>query len=270
MVPERRKFLTVASTILGFSVANRVSLANVDGGSKISAGLDSPDIVTPEQFVVMVSVVQRLHRLQNYVGFGYFNLIGWREAQKFARNYPAIGPFSKDEITFIEQIFHSDASLAGYHGGRVTSLLSSAIERNDVHKVPGSGHYLFRGTALETYRSMRRDVSENIILTSGVRNVIKQFYLYLSKAVSVGGYLSMVSRSLAPPGYSYHATGDFDIGVAGSGRRNFTLALTRTEEYQKLIELDYVEIRYPRNNPFGVRYEPWHIKVTRNPGGPLT
>ncbi len=80
----------------------------------------------------------------------------------------------------------------------------------------------------------------------------------------------MVSRSLVPPGYSYHAAGDFDIGVAGAGRRNFTLALARTEEYQKLIELDYVEIRYPRNNPFGVRYEPWHIKVTRSPGGPLT
>ncbi len=49
-------------------------------------------------------------------------------------------------------------------------------------------------------------------LTSGVRGVAKQFILFLAKAEANGGNLSLASRSLAPPGYSYHGVGDFDVG----------------------------------------------------------
>jgi LAS superfamily LD-carboxypeptidase LdcB len=27
------------------------------------------------------------------------------------------------------------------------------------------------------------------------------------------------------------------------------------------MDLGYIKIRYPKGNPFGVRFEPWHIKV---------
>ena len=33
------------------------------------------------------------------------------------------------------------------------------------------------------------------------------------------------------------------------------------EEYKKLIELKYIDLRYTKDNQIGVRYEPWHIKV---------
>ena len=55
--------------------------------------------------------------------------------------------------------------------------------------------------------------------------------------------------------------GDFDIGKAGFGRKNFTQAFADTDEFRKLVDLGYVDIGYPRGNMFGVRYEPWHIKV---------
>ena len=81
------------------------------------------------------------------------------------------------------------------------------------------------------------------------------------KAMETGGNLSQASRSLAPPGYSFHAAGDFDVGKVGFGPDNFTEAFARTDEYRRLIDLGYVEIRYTETNPFGVRHEPWHIKI---------
>ena len=52
------------------------------------------------------------------------------------------------------------------------------------------------------------------------------------------------------------------MGKVGFGRKNFTTAFARTEEYHRLVDLGYVDMRYPEGNLLGVRYEPWHIQVT--------
>ena len=90
---------------------------------------------------------------------------------------------------------------------------------------------------------------------------MKQFYLFLSKAMRFDGNLSLASRSLAPPGYSYHATGDFDVGQKGFGGGNFDESFITTSVFKELTKLGYVEYRYGRDNLLGVRYEPWHIKL---------
>ena len=100
-----------------------------------------------------------------------------------------------------------------------------------------------------------------MVLTSGIRSVVKQVYLFMNKAAKVDGNLSLASFSLAPPGHSYHAVGDFDVGKKGFGHKNFSEAFAQTDEFKRLIDLGYLDIRYPQQNPFGVRYEPWHIKV---------
>ncbi|MBW2635413.1 MAG: D-alanyl-D-alanine carboxypeptidase family protein [Deltaproteobacteria bacterium] len=71
----------------------------------------------------------------------------------------------------------------------------------------------------------------------------------------------MASRSLAPPGYSFHGIGDFDVGSVGLGIDNFTRHFTKTDVFKKLQDLDYVRLRYTESNRLGVRFEPWHIKV---------
>ena len=38
-----------------------------------------------------------------------------------------------------------------------------------------------------------------------------------------------------------------------------TSRFARTEEFKKIKELEYVDVRYTINNKDGVRYEPWHI-----------
>ena len=87
-------------------------------------------------------------------------------------------------------------------------------------------------------------------------------HLFLKKSILVGGNLSRASRSLAPPGHSYHGIGDFDVGKVGLGYANFTEKFSQTDEFKQLKKLGFVQIRYTEDNPFGVRYEPWHIKVS--------
>ena len=221
-----------------------------------------PDVILDSaQRVVFNSALTRLRRLQQYVGYGNFNIIGWDQSLKFARKRDSIGAFTRAELELIEELFFTDAKKFGFYGDKVITRLSENIVRRDIVKIPGSGHFLFKGTSTDTYRKIRRDLGDSVVLTSGIRSVVKQIYLFMNKAEKVDGNLSLASFSLAPPGHSYHAIGDFDVGKRGFGLRNFSEAFASTDEFKRLIDLGYLDIRYPQQNPFGVRYEPWHIKV---------
>lgn len=211
--------------------------------------------------LLLVPVVQRLERVQAFVGHANFNLLSFDEMLYFARNYPAIGDFEAAELAFLDEIFHADASRYGFFGAKVTPRLSHRILQKDVVKIPGSGHYLLLGDSYQHFRQIQKDVGEQLQLTSGVRNNVKQMHLFLAKALQSHGNLSKASRSLAPPGHSFHNIGDFDVGKYGLGEQNFTADFSYTEEFQRLIRLGYVDIRYTDDNRFGVRFEPWHIKI---------
>jgi len=218
-------------------------------------------VLSPVQRIAFNSALARLRRLQNYVGYGNFNIIGWDESLKLAQERDAVGAFTQNELELIEQLFFTNAETLGFYGDKVVSTLSATIVQRDIEKIPGSGHFLFKGDSIATYNRIRLDLGDSVILTSGIRSVVKQIYLFMNKAEQVDGNLSLASYSLAPPGHSYHAVGDFDVGKKGFGRRNFSEAFAHTDEFKRLIDLGYLNIRYPEQNPFGVRYEPWHIKI---------
>lgn len=209
----------------------------------------------------LARVVARLERVIEFVGYGNFNLLSFDRLLHFARNYEAIGAFSRDELAFMEEMFTADARRYGFFGEKVVTDLTARFPEQEARKVAGSGHYLLHGEAEGLFRDLRRKVGDELVLTSGVRSVVKQMHLFLAKAVETGGNLSRASRSLAPPGYSYHGIGDFDVGKAGFGQRNFTAEFAETELFQRLADLGLVDIRYTDRNPYGVRFEPWHIKV---------
>lgn len=211
--------------------------------------------------LLLSPTIERLERVQRFIGHGNFNLIGFDEMLYFARNYEEIGEFDPAELAFMEEIFHTDATNYGFFGEKVNTDLTSRIAQADVEKIEGSGHYLLRGESLNQYNQIRSDVGGNILLTSGIRNVVKQMHLFLAKTRQSKGNLSKASRSLAPPGYSFHGIGDFDVGKIGLGEANFTIDFSNTEEFKRLITLGYVDIRYTDTNRYGVRYEPWHIKI---------
>ncbi len=220
------------------------------------------DVYLPQQeFSTLAAALQRLERVQKFVGHGNFNLLGFDDMLSFARNYDSIGEFTKTELDFMEKIFFTEANVYGFFGEKVESNLTATIRQRDVHRVPYTGHYVFKGAPEHYYAKLTKDVGPQIVLTSGIRSVVKQMHLFLAKCAKSNGNLSKASRSLAPPGHSYHGIGDFDVGRLGWGADNFTAKFALTDEFKKMQDLGYVQIRYTEDNHFGVRFEPWHIKV---------
>lgn len=213
------------------------------------------------EWELVQTLAKKLGSIQSYVGHGNFNIVSWDEMIYHAKNAPAITPFTNEETLFLERLFFFNASRYGFMGEKVFPHLTHQLKRRDVSKVPYSGHYLMKGSSLSIYEKVKKDVGETLILTSGFRGLVKQFHLFLEKTVETKGNYSRASRSLAPPGYSFHGRGDFDVGKVGHGLKNFTGDFATTDEYKRLIDLGYIDIRYTEDNLLGVRFEPWHIKV---------
>ena len=213
------------------------------------------------QYTLLVQTLERINRVQKYVGYGNFNVLSLDDTYKYGKYSARIGEFTRAEKDFLDEIFTADSSRLGFFGEKVIAKQTNVIAEKDIIKISGTGHYVFRGQSENFYSKLRTEVGESLILTSGVRNVPKQYQLFMAKTVQVSGNMSRASRSLAPPGHSYHAIGDFDVGQVGAGLENFTSAFAATDEFKKLQNLGYVQIRYTADNSLGVRYEPWHIRV---------
>ncbi len=218
-------------------------------------------LLSPNDFILLNTSLARLARIQKVIGHGNFCLLNFDDAVLYARNYSRIGRFSKAELLFLEKIFYDQVKKYGFMGEKTIETITGEIKKKDVKKISSTGHYLYRGKPIEVYHAIQEKIGPDVVLTSGIRSVMKQFLLFLNKTAVSQGNLSMASRSLAPPGYSYHGVGDFDVGKKGFGVANFTEQFTQTQVYKRLADLGYITFRYERGNDQGVRFEPWHIEV---------
>lgn len=269
---DKRKFLKTAGGILISAAAGGVSTSAYalicrpeDSYFEKVRNFDAnhaEDIhLTAEQMVILKSVVARLRRVRDIVGHGNFALLCFDEMLRVSKNYSKVRRFTKQELDFLEDIFYRDATRYGFYGEKVLSGLTDRVPDRSSTKIRRTGQYLFKGTPLVTYHEISKKLGRDVVLTSGVRGMVKQMYLFLAKTQKTQGNLSRASRSLAPPGYSFHAAGDFDVGKRGWGVRNFSADFAKTDVFKKLVDLGYARLRYPKDNLLGVRYEPWHIKV---------
>ena len=230
----------------------------------ISTGLMANDFdvyLSRDEFMAITSLNKRLKRLKAFVGFANFNLISYNQALYYGRNYSRVGAFTLQEIGMMERLFDENPNDYGFYGEKTCMNLDNRVSKKDVQKIPYTGHYLFKGKAEDDYKKLVTDVGDSIILTSGVRNVMKQMSLYVNKIYNCGGNMSKATISIAPPAYSYHIISDFDVGRKGWGYKNFTADFAHTDEFAKMTKLDYIGMRYSMNNRDGVRFEPWHVEV---------
>ncbi|VAY87557.1 D-alanyl-D-alanine carboxypeptidase [hydrothermal vent metagenome] len=250
---NRRNFLTLSaiSPILASDLFARTHHAN----SKKDVYLSR------QEFHTLISLKNRLRRVRKYIGFANFNLVSFNNALFYGRNYPYIGKFTKLELKLIDKLFYESPREYGFHGNRTSSNINNKISKKNIKKIPRTGHYLFKDTALLDYKRLQKDIGPHLVLTSGIRNIVKQLDLYCNKIYRCRGNMTKASHSIAPPGYSYHTISDFDVGKKGWGTKNFTSDFTKTIEFSKMTKLDYIDMRYTINNKDGVRFEPWHVKV---------
>lgn len=99
----------------------------------------------------------------------------------------------------------------------------------------------------------------SLFLISAFRGYQNQHDLIAAK-LEKGQAIGAILRVNAAPGYSEHHSGRaVDLGTMGCDAlsENFV----KTEAYQWLIEnsASYgFSLSYPRDNPFGIDFEPWH------------
>jgi zinc D-Ala-D-Ala carboxypeptidase len=244
---DRRTFLTLSA--LTGATTLFAQLDEIDNNKQVTSGNR-----------LVSSLLQKLIIVQNQVGYVQFNILSFDELLKTAARCKK--PLTTQEVQFIESIFYGDPKRYGFYGERTVPELSMVTPKNHVTYMDKTGHFLMKGPAMEKYTQIKRLVGNDLVLTSGVRAPVKQLYLFLKKMDYSGGDLRLTSTSIAPPGFTFHSVGDFDIGKVGFGQYNFTEKFQETDVFKKLYDGGYISIRYTTNNPYGVRYEPWHIKVT--------
>ena len=102
---------------------------------------------------------------------------------------------------------------------------------------------------------------ENIVLLplSGFRSVARQTEIIREK-LSEGKSLADILRLVAAPGYSEHHTGcALDVGTPDEPPLEEGFAQTQAFAWLMRRASGFgFHLSYPRNNPHGIAYEPWH------------
>ncbi len=131
-----------------------------------------------------------------------------------------------------------------------------------------------RADAAQAFQAMQasaRLAGVELVPISGYRTRSYQQGLF-SRAVGRYGTRQAAARWVAPPGYSEHHTGlAIDIGALQRPETDVETTFEHTPAFAWLKENAHrfgFEISFPRDNPQGVSYEPWHWRYTRAADSP--
>ncbi|MGB5331399.1 MAG: M15 family metallopeptidase [Woeseiaceae bacterium] len=98
-----------------------------------------------------------------------------------------------------------------------------------------------------------------LLIVSGFRGIDYQASL-IRKKINAGQIVSDILRVNAAPGFSEHHSGRA-VDIATPGSRPLTEEFEDSDAFRWLLEnaARYgFSMSYPRENPFGFIYEPWH------------
>ncbi|MDB9311850.1 D-alanyl-D-alanine carboxypeptidase family protein [Spirulina sp. CS-785/01] len=138
-------------------------------------------------------------------------------------------------------------------------------EEGELVPITADGRIRLRDAAAEEYLAMvdaaRRD-GIRLATLSGYRTVTEQEYLFFEVKEQRNQEASQRAEVSAPPGYSEHHTGyAVDIGDATVPSTHLTIAFEKTAAFRWLqnnAARFSFELSFPRDNPQGIQYEPWH------------
>lgn len=101
-----------------------------------------------------------------------------------------------------------------------------------------------------------------LLIVSGFRSYEYQAELIRSK-LDAGQSIKEILKVNAAPGFSQHHTGR-SVDIATPGSRPLTEEFEESQAFAWLTENAHdfgFSMSYPRDNPFGFVYEPWHWAV---------
>lgn len=135
----------------------------------------------------------------------------------------------------------------------------------ELQPITPDGSIKLRKAAAEAFKAMQAAAladGVNIIPISGFRSLADQKYLFFDVKAERGQIATKRAEVSAPPGYSEHHTGyAVDIGDGNVPSTNLSIDFEKTEAF-KWMQANAAhfsfELSFPRDNPQGISYEPWH------------
>jgi D-alanyl-D-alanine carboxypeptidase len=121
--------------------------------------------------------------------------------------------------------------------------------------------------AARAWRKMKSAAQEDGVglkIVSAHRSFRRQVEIIEGK-IAAGQSIDQILKVSAPPGYSEHHTGcAVDIGTEGCDE--LEEVFERSDAFRWLVKhasrFGYF-LSYPRRNPYGYKYEPWHWKYRK-------
>lgn len=108
------------------------------------------------------------------------------------------------------------------------------------------------------HRAAARDDIE-LVAISGFRSIARQVEIFRAK-LAAGQTAGEILRYVAAPGFSEHHTGRaIDIGSVEHLELDEEFATTSAFQWLQRNAVDFgFTLSYPRDNPHGIGFEPWH------------
>ena len=141
----------------------------------------------------------------------------------------------------------------------------SEAPASELQAIVVDGHIKLRKAAAQQFQAMvvaARTTGVLLVPISGFRSVKDQEHVYFDIKAQRGQTATKRAEVSAPPGYSEHHTGyAVDIGDGMVPATNLNPKFDKTRAF-KWLDANAAhfsfEMSFPKNNPQGVSYEPWH------------
>ncbi|MEC4815682.1 MAG: D-alanyl-D-alanine carboxypeptidase family protein [Scytonema sp. PMC 1069.18] len=141
----------------------------------------------------------------------------------------------------------------------------SEAPASELQPVSANGRIQMRKAAAQKYKEMTaaaRSAGVILVPISGFRSINDQNQLFFNVGAKRNQTPAERASVSAPPGHSEHHTGyAVDIGDGAAPSTNLNTNFEKTKAYQWLqanAARFSFEISFPKDNPQGVSYEPWH------------
>ena len=136
---------------------------------------------------------------------------------------------------------------------------------SELEPIVADGSILMRKGAAENFRAMAAAAEAagvRLVPLSGFRSITDQRHLFFEVKAERGQRAVERASVSAPPGYSEHHTGyAIDIGDANTPGTDLSPDFEKTAAFiwleQNAARYSF-ELSFPKGNPQGVSYEPWH------------
>lgn len=137
--------------------------------------------------------------------------------------------------------------------------------QSELQPITPDGGIKLRAAAAEKFKAMSAAAqADGVILVpiSGFRSITDQQHLFFEIKAQRGQVATKRAEVSAPPGYSEHHTGyAVDIGDRKTPSTNLSPSFEETAAFkwlEKHAPYYSFELSFPKGNPQGINYEPWH------------